>query len=191
MASLARLTVRLPTPVGDLPQQTDYDDIAVVDGVKLPFVIKQQKGGEGLDGDLQRHQAQRARRDLATLLLLDDERQLDAVDDSRRNRSAAVDRRPALAAARSAAPRGPSARRTTAARRRRRICRRAAVRHQAAEGWRGLDGDLQRHQAQRARRRRAVRAAQGATARAAQGAADRTSRASSCRRDARGSSPAP
>ena len=43
---LARVTVRQPTPVGDLAQQIDYEDYRVVDGVKLPFLVKQQKGGE-------------------------------------------------------------------------------------------------------------------------------------------------
>jgi hypothetical protein len=43
---LARMTVRVPTPVGDLPQQVDYEDYRVVDGVKLPFTIKTNQGGE-------------------------------------------------------------------------------------------------------------------------------------------------
>ncbi len=43
---LARMTVRIPTPVGDLPQQFDYEDYRTVDGVKLPFVVKTNMGGE-------------------------------------------------------------------------------------------------------------------------------------------------
>jgi len=43
---LARMTVRVPTPVGDLPQRVDYEDYRAVDGVKLPFVIKTNQGGE-------------------------------------------------------------------------------------------------------------------------------------------------
>ncbi|HEX8953016.1 MAG TPA: c-type cytochrome [Polyangia bacterium] len=43
---LARMSVRIPTPVGDLPQQFDYSDYRVVDGVKLPFVTKATMGGE-------------------------------------------------------------------------------------------------------------------------------------------------
>ncbi len=43
---LARMTVRVPTPVGDLPQQQDFLDYRVVDGVKLPFVVKTSVGGE-------------------------------------------------------------------------------------------------------------------------------------------------
>jgi hypothetical protein len=43
---LSRMTVRVPTPVGDLPQQVDYEDYRAVDGVKLPWVIKTNQGGE-------------------------------------------------------------------------------------------------------------------------------------------------
>ncbi|MGZ3440459.1 MAG: c-type cytochrome, partial [Polyangia bacterium] len=43
---LARMVVRIPTPVGDLPQQFDYEDYRTVDGVKLPFVVKTNMGGE-------------------------------------------------------------------------------------------------------------------------------------------------
>ena len=43
---LARMTVRQPTPAGDLAEQIDYDDYRTVDGVKLPFVVKSNKGGE-------------------------------------------------------------------------------------------------------------------------------------------------
>ena len=43
---LARMSVRIPTPAGDLPQQYDYEDYRVVDGVKLPFVVKNNRGGE-------------------------------------------------------------------------------------------------------------------------------------------------
>jgi hypothetical protein len=43
---LSRLTIRQPTPAGDLPEQRDYEDYRVVDGVKLPFLIKGNKGGE-------------------------------------------------------------------------------------------------------------------------------------------------
>lgn len=43
---LARMTVRVPTPVGELPQQVDYEDYRAVDGVKLPFVVKTNQGGE-------------------------------------------------------------------------------------------------------------------------------------------------
>jgi len=43
---LARMTIRQPTPAGDLPEQLDYEDYRVVDGVKLPFVVKGNKGGE-------------------------------------------------------------------------------------------------------------------------------------------------
>jgi hypothetical protein len=44
---LKRLTVRQPTPAGDLAEQSDYEDYRVVDGVKLAFTIKSNKGGEG------------------------------------------------------------------------------------------------------------------------------------------------
>jgi hypothetical protein len=43
---LSRITIRQPTPAGDLPQQLDYEDYRAVDGVKLPFVVKGNKGGE-------------------------------------------------------------------------------------------------------------------------------------------------
>jgi zinc protease len=43
---LARMTVRIPTPAGDLPQQFDFSDYRTVDGVKLPFVVKMTAGGE-------------------------------------------------------------------------------------------------------------------------------------------------
>ena len=43
---LARITIRQPTPAGDLPQELDYEDYRTVDGVKLPFVVKGNKGGE-------------------------------------------------------------------------------------------------------------------------------------------------
>ena len=43
---LARMTVRHPTPVGDLMSQVDYSDYRVVDGVKLPFVETIRVGGE-------------------------------------------------------------------------------------------------------------------------------------------------
>ncbi len=43
---LSRMTIRRPTPAGDLPQELDYEDYRVVDGVKLPFLIKGNKGGE-------------------------------------------------------------------------------------------------------------------------------------------------
>ena len=43
---LARMTVRVPTPVGDLPQEVDFDDYRTVDGVKLPFVVKTNQGGQ-------------------------------------------------------------------------------------------------------------------------------------------------
>ena len=59
---LARMTVRVPTPVGDLPQQVDYEDYRAVDGVKLPFVVKTNQGGETSTVTLLRHQAQRGRR---------------------------------------------------------------------------------------------------------------------------------
>lgn len=41
-----RMTVNVPTPVGDLPSQTDYEDYKTVDGVKLPFSIKTNQGGQ-------------------------------------------------------------------------------------------------------------------------------------------------
>jgi zinc protease len=37
---LLRRRVLLSTPVGAVPQQTDYEDYRDVDGVKLPFVVK-------------------------------------------------------------------------------------------------------------------------------------------------------
>ncbi|HEX6839738.1 MAG TPA: photosynthetic reaction center cytochrome c subunit family protein, partial [Polyangia bacterium] len=43
---LARMSVRVPTPVGDLPAEVDYSDYRVVDGVKLPFVETSHVGGE-------------------------------------------------------------------------------------------------------------------------------------------------
>ncbi|HXU72906.1 MAG TPA: c-type cytochrome [Polyangia bacterium] len=43
---LARMTVNVPTPVGDLPSQTDFEDYKTVDGVKLPFTIKTNQGGQ-------------------------------------------------------------------------------------------------------------------------------------------------
>jgi hypothetical protein len=43
---LSRMTVREPTPAGDLADQTDYEDYRAVDGVKLPFLVKMNKGGE-------------------------------------------------------------------------------------------------------------------------------------------------
>jgi hypothetical protein len=43
---LSRMTIRQPTPAGDLPEQRDYEDYRVADGVKLPFVLKGNKGGE-------------------------------------------------------------------------------------------------------------------------------------------------
>ena len=43
---LARMTIRQPTPAGDLAEQIDFDDYRSVDGVKLPFVVKSNKGGE-------------------------------------------------------------------------------------------------------------------------------------------------
>jgi photosynthetic reaction center cytochrome c subunit len=43
---LSRMTIRQPTPAGDLPEQIDYADYRVVDGVKLPFSINQNRGGE-------------------------------------------------------------------------------------------------------------------------------------------------
>jgi hypothetical protein len=43
---LVRMTVRQPTPAGDLAQQMDYEDYRPVDGVKLPFLVKTNKGGE-------------------------------------------------------------------------------------------------------------------------------------------------
>ncbi len=43
---LVRLSVRVPTPVGELPQQVDYSDYRTVDGVKLPFVVKTSMGGQ-------------------------------------------------------------------------------------------------------------------------------------------------
>lgn len=43
---LARMSVRVPTPVGDLPEELDYSDYRVVDGVKLPFVVKFNEGGQ-------------------------------------------------------------------------------------------------------------------------------------------------
>lgn len=42
---LARMTVRVPTPVGDLARQADYSDYRVVDGVELPFVVTTREGG--------------------------------------------------------------------------------------------------------------------------------------------------
>ena len=42
---LARMTIRQPTPAGDLAEQIDYEDYRTVDGVKLPFVAKTNKGG--------------------------------------------------------------------------------------------------------------------------------------------------
>lgn len=42
---LGRMVVRQPTPAGDLVQQLDFDDYRVVDGVKLPFVVKTNSGG--------------------------------------------------------------------------------------------------------------------------------------------------
>jgi hypothetical protein len=42
---LARLGVRQPTPAGDLPLEIDYDDYRAVDGVKLPFLSRSNKGG--------------------------------------------------------------------------------------------------------------------------------------------------
>ena len=42
---LSRMTVRQPTPAGDLPLQIDYEDYRGVDGVKLPFVSRTNKGG--------------------------------------------------------------------------------------------------------------------------------------------------
>ena len=43
---LARMTIRQPTPAGDLAEQIDYSDYRTVDGVKLPFVTRSNKGGE-------------------------------------------------------------------------------------------------------------------------------------------------
>lgn len=43
---LVRVSVLLPTAVGDLPQQFDYEDFRTVDGVKLPFVVRTNTGGE-------------------------------------------------------------------------------------------------------------------------------------------------
>jgi hypothetical protein len=43
---LARMTVRISTPVGELPQQVDYKDYRTVDGVKLPFVLESNQGGQ-------------------------------------------------------------------------------------------------------------------------------------------------
>jgi hypothetical protein len=43
---LSRMTIRQPTPAGDLAEQIDYEDYRTVDGVKLPFVVKSNKGGE-------------------------------------------------------------------------------------------------------------------------------------------------
>lgn len=43
---LKRMIVRQPTPAGDLAEQIDYEDYRAVDGVKLPFVVKSNKGGE-------------------------------------------------------------------------------------------------------------------------------------------------
>jgi hypothetical protein len=40
------MTIRQPTPAGDLAEQIDYEDYRTVDGVKLPFVVKSNKGGE-------------------------------------------------------------------------------------------------------------------------------------------------
>lgn len=42
---LSRMTVRQPTPAGDLVQQLDFEDYRAVDGVKLPFVVKANQGG--------------------------------------------------------------------------------------------------------------------------------------------------
>ena len=42
---LARMTVRVGTPVGDLPQRIDFEDYRAVDGVKLPFTVKTNAGG--------------------------------------------------------------------------------------------------------------------------------------------------
>ena len=42
------MTVRVPTPVGDLPQQYDYSDFRTVDGVKLPFVTHADGGQPSL-----------------------------------------------------------------------------------------------------------------------------------------------
>jgi hypothetical protein len=42
---LSRVAVREPTPAGDLPFDIDYEDYRTVDGVKLPFVAKTNKGG--------------------------------------------------------------------------------------------------------------------------------------------------
>ena len=43
---LTRMTVRQPTPAGDLAQMIDYADYRTVDGVKLPFRVETNKGGE-------------------------------------------------------------------------------------------------------------------------------------------------
>jgi hypothetical protein len=43
---LARVSVRQPTPAGDLPTETDYEDYRTVDGVKLPFLTKTNNAGE-------------------------------------------------------------------------------------------------------------------------------------------------
>ncbi|HEY2743761.1 MAG TPA: c-type cytochrome [Polyangia bacterium] len=42
---LARVLSLAPTPVGDLPHQTDYEDYRTVDGVKLPFIDRERRGG--------------------------------------------------------------------------------------------------------------------------------------------------
>ncbi len=43
---LVRTSVLLPTPVGELPQETNYSDYRTVDGVMLPFVVRSNSGGE-------------------------------------------------------------------------------------------------------------------------------------------------
>jgi hypothetical protein len=37
---LLRMTERIESPLGDLPQETDYDDYRIVSGVKMPFTIQ-------------------------------------------------------------------------------------------------------------------------------------------------------
>jgi hypothetical protein len=43
---LVRVAVLVPTPIGDLPEQWDYEDFRTVDGIKLPFTVRATMGNE-------------------------------------------------------------------------------------------------------------------------------------------------